>query len=80
VSLYDILDTIYMNTSIEEIEDLYPTIPPGKLRQVLEFCSLRPEIMRDFHEEQRRLAESLRSSHKQAGPTREELRERLNER
>jgi uncharacterized protein (DUF433 family) len=77
VSLYEILDALYAGHSIDEINDLYPTIPVSKLRQVVAFCSLHPETLREFHREQQRQAEARRAAHPPVGPTRAELQKRL---
>lgn len=79
VSLYHVLDALYANHATEAIEDLYPTIPPGTLREAIDFCKKHEDSMRVFHEEQLRAAEAYRLSRKESGPTRDELRRRMEE-
>jgi uncharacterized protein (DUF433 family) len=79
VSLYHVLDALYANHDSDAIEDLFPTIPPGKLKQAIDFCKNHEELMGFFHEEQRRAAEAYRLSRTESGPTRDELRRRMEE-
>jgi uncharacterized protein (DUF433 family) len=77
VSVHDVLDALYAGHSIEEINDLYPTISASKLTQVVDFYSLHPGTLREFHQEQQRKAEVRRTAHPPVGPTRAELQKRL---
>src|SRR4051794_10852883 len=49
VSLYLILDAYLGGKSIDEIREMYPTIPPNKLWNIIQYIIHHMEIMRNYH-------------------------------
>jgi uncharacterized protein (DUF433 family) len=77
VSLYDILDHLFSFRAEEDLQSLYPTVPPSKLAAVRSFCMSNQVPLTEYHAEQTRLADESRRSRKYSGPTGQELMLRM---
>jgi uncharacterized protein (DUF433 family) len=51
VSLFHIVDELLDETPPERLRELFPTIPDGKLDEVISFCKRLGDVMRKYHEE-----------------------------
>ena len=76
VSLFRILDAIFDGVSIERMREMFPTIPPRKLSDVVTFCNQQIEEMRSYHAEQKARFAALEAGRVTEGPSIEELHRR----
>lgn len=76
VSLFLILDAYFKGKSIDELRDLYPTIPPRKLWCIFAFIGAHIEAMRSYHLETRASDAAMKKSHVTKLPSSEDLRAR----
>ncbi len=74
VSLYLILDAIFLGTPIHEIRSMYPTIAAQQLWDVIVFCNQHLETMRKYHRLMKAQEEAQIQSHRSTIPPLEELR------
>ncbi len=76
VSLYLILDAIFLGAPIHEIRSMYPTIAAQQLWDVIVFCNQHLETMRRYHRLMKTQEEAQIQSHRSTIPPLEELRAR----
>jgi hypothetical protein len=76
VSLYHVLDAIFDRVSIDRMREMFPTIPPRKLWEVVAFCNSNIESMRRYHSEQMSAFLATTSGRIKEGPSFAELRRR----
>ena len=69
VSLFRILDAIFDGVSIERMSEMFPTIPPCQLSDVVTFCNQQIEVMRSYHVEQRASFAALTADRVTEGPS-----------
>jgi uncharacterized protein (DUF433 family) len=79
VSLYLLLDGYLGGKSIDEIRDMYPTIPPNKLWNIMQYVVRHIEVMRNYHAELRAAEASIISAHQTSVPSQQEMRRRWKE-
>ena len=79
VALFQVLDALYDGTPMERLEEMFPTISPSKLGEVVDFCERHVELMRGYHAEQRAAFAALAGSRSGNAPTLAELRRRRTE-
>jgi uncharacterized protein (DUF433 family) len=77
VSLPLIMDAIESKKDLNEIAEMYPTISPQKLRQVVTYCEDHADDWKQYTEQEKAIAEELETEFGQRGPSRSELLERL---
>ena len=53
VSLFHVVDAVLAGTPIERMGEMFPTVPPSKLEEVVSFCERHNDLMRGYHAEQR---------------------------
>lgn len=74
VSLYLILDAIFLGAPIREIRSMYPTIAAQQLWDVIVFCNQHVQTMRRYHKLMKTQEEAQIQSHRSTIPPLEELR------
>lgn len=79
VALFQVLDALYDGNTMDRIEEMFPTISPSKLGEVVGFCERHVESMRGYHAEQRAAFAALAGSRSGNAPTLAELRRRRTE-
>ena len=80
VSLFHVLDALLDGTSIDRMREMFPTIPPWKLEEVVSFCMQHLDLMRRYHAEQRETFAAWAGGRVGEAPPLAELRRRLAER
>ena len=74
ITLHLILDAMDHGNGLEEIHERFPDIGKNVVGRILEFCRQHTDLVRQYCEEQKSLAQQYRDSAHQ-GPSRDELRE-----
>src|SRR5262249_19228996 len=79
VSLFQIVDELLDGTPPERLREMFPTIPEGKLDEVIAFCKRNEDAMRRYHEQYRSTFAAGTGSRMGKAPSLAELRRRKSE-
>jgi uncharacterized protein (DUF433 family) len=76
ISLFRIIDTLFDGVSFDRLREMFPSVAPDRLREVVDYCNQNLEWSRNYHAE--RLANDARTTSGKIaeGPSLAELRER----
>jgi hypothetical protein len=79
VSLFQIVDELLDGTPPERLREMFPTVPEGKLDEVISFCKRHDDVMRKYHEDYQSAFAAGAGSRMGEAPSLAELRRRKSE-